>query len=70
MHRWLVIGSFLLSACGNAPEKTHTEPGSEAPAPTLRIETDRGPVLGFADETLRVYLGIPYAAPPTGERRF
>jgi len=34
------------------------------------ITTERGPVLGIATDTLRMFLGIPYAAPPTGNLRW
>lgn len=34
------------------------------------VRTRSGDVRGFVDENANVFLGIPYAAPPFGERRF
>ena len=34
------------------------------------VTTDRGPVRGVVTTTLRMYLGIPYAAPPVGKLRW
>ena len=34
------------------------------------VETESGPVQGFTQEQLNYFLGIPYAAPPTGEYRW
>jgi hypothetical protein len=34
------------------------------------VTTDRGPVRGVVTTTLRMYLGIPYAAPPVGRLRW
>jgi para-nitrobenzyl esterase len=39
-------------------------------SPSLLITTLRGPIRGSADEGVRRFLGIPFAAPPTGSRRF
>jgi len=36
--------------------------------PSLTI--DSGPILGYADNDLVVFKGIPYVAPPLGARRF
>ncbi|MFD7863267.1 carboxylesterase/lipase family protein [Streptomyces sp. NPDC059783] len=42
-------------------------PTTAAPA---RVVTEEGPVLGSAAGAVRTFQGIPYAAPPTGERRW
>jgi hypothetical protein len=34
------------------------------------VETQHGRIEGFQDAGLEVFLGIPYAAPPVGPRRF
>ncbi len=34
------------------------------------VETDNGPVQGTVEEGLRIYRGIPYAAPPVGNLRW
>ncbi|QKT14041.1 carboxylesterase/lipase family protein [Rhodococcus sp. W8901] len=43
----------------------------ETQAPdTLVVETPLGPIRGYADGSVFSWKGIPYSAPPTGERRF
>ena len=34
------------------------------------VTTSTGDVRGFIQDGLNIYLGIPYAKPPTGSRRF
>lgn len=46
------------------------ETGAARGPETLVVETDRGPVRGYADGPVFAWKGIPYAAAPTGERRF
>lgn len=43
--------------------------GDAGPAP-LQVTTSEGLVEGTLDGDLRIFLGIPYAAPPTGVQRF
>ncbi len=47
---------------------------SSAPVPTppdpLLVKTDAGYVSGKQENGLRVYLGVPFAAPPTGDLRW
>ncbi len=38
--------------------------------PTAVVQTQSGPLRGYSQDGLNVYLGIPYAEPPTGGRRF
>ncbi|WP_437617969.1 carboxylesterase/lipase family protein [Sorangium sp. So ce1151] len=44
--------------------------GSAEEAAPLRIDTDKGPVEGEVVGSTRAFLGIPYAAPPTGALRW
>jgi hypothetical protein len=37
--------------------------------PTLRVPTDSGTIEGLDSDGTAVFLGIPFAAPPIGERR-
>jgi len=45
--------------------------GSSTPAPDPTVvKTDAGYISGLQENGLRVYLGIPFAAPPTGDLRW
>jgi para-nitrobenzyl esterase len=44
--------------------------GSTAAAGPTLITTDKGPVQGMVEGTTRAFLGIPFAAPPTGALRW
>ena len=44
-------------------------PASAAPH-SLTVSTDKGAVAGTAADGVNRFLGIPYAAPPTGVRRW
>ena len=55
---------LALSACGGGDD---TPP--PAPDPLL-VKTSNGAVQGAANGSMREYLGIPYAAPPTGALRW
>jgi para-nitrobenzyl esterase len=44
--------------------------GCSAPTDELVVETTSGPVRGLRQDTVRAFLGIPYAAPPVGELRW
>lgn len=67
--RPLPTTALLLAACGNP---TPNAPADMAPpaGDNLTIVTKQGPVHGFLDGTTRIFLGLPYAAPPTGGNRF
>lgn len=56
-------GALLLSAVGLS-----AVPAAAAEGPI--VTTRQGQVRGKAGDTAHAYLGIPYAAPPTGERRW
>ncbi len=55
---------FLFSAC-TAPVASPC-PAGVTPA----LETHQGCVLGVGEDGLEAFLGVPYALPPVGERRF
>ncbi|MFJ7423905.1 carboxylesterase/lipase family protein [Streptomyces uncialis] len=57
-----------LAAPVNATGPAFAHPGPQV-APT-RVVTAEGPVQGAAAGAVRTFQGIPYAAPPTGERRW
>lgn len=59
---------FALAACGD-DDGSGGSGGGVPPAPLL-IETASGPVEGAVVGTSRVFLGIPYAAPPVGPLRW
>ncbi|MFY1688248.1 carboxylesterase/lipase family protein [Plantactinospora sp. WMMB782] len=59
-----ILSTVLVAvACGGTP-------GPATPENTLVVDTDRGPVMGADHGAYLSYQGIPYAAPPTGERRW
>lgn len=71
MKRWLCLA--LMAACSS---KSNQSPDMAGPAPDmatsdpLSIPTDKGIVHGMQTGTTRAFLGIPYAAPPTGSLRW
>lgn len=54
----VLLGFFFLAGC------TQKEPGPGV------VKTDTGYVSGLQQDNLRVYYGIPFAAPPTGDLRW
>lgn len=69
------ISILALSACGGsaAPPSDAAVDAQDADLPvTARVDTEYGPVDGAIDYEVNniYYSGIPYAAPPTGARRF
>lgn len=72
--RSLVTLAALLLAPNTIPAapKSSTQPTvSKISADPLTVQTDKGPIVGFADkESTYAWLGIPFAAPPTGARRW
>lgn len=66
----VLVGFSLLAGC----TQTGSGPGVANVSGTANesgiVKTDAGSVSGFAQNGLRVYLGIPFAAPPTGDLRW
>jgi para-nitrobenzyl esterase len=64
---WLVLVAALVGC-----SSSHSGSGTSSPpppGPTL-IQTDSGPVQGVAQDTVRQFNGIPFAAPPVGDLRW
>lgn len=57
-HIQLVLSGYLIVLCGGAI------------APAQQVNIDSGTVEGKTDGNVRIFLGIPYAAPPLGELRW
>ena len=61
------LSLFIVTGCGsNDPAPADELP----PIAPIDIETDKGPVTGAALDGTRVFLGIPFAAPPIGDLRW
>ena len=63
-HLGVVVTLLILAACGKKAEVRTADPAS-------RRNTPSGEVVGFVGRyDSHVWMGIPYAAPPTGDRRW
>ena len=62
-HRGVLVIVALLFGCLTACSDTSV-------TPDLMVETREGPVLGKAEDGVKHWLGLPFAAPPIGELRF
>ena len=62
-HRGILVIVALLFGCLTACSDTSV-------TPDLMVETREGPVLGRAEDGVKHWLGLPFAAPPIGELRF
>lgn len=73
---WSARRLLLASACawslGCSASKDDRADAERIAAPTACpiVKTDRGPVMGDGANGACTYLGIPYAAPPTGDLRW
>jgi para-nitrobenzyl esterase len=63
-RRAISICAFLLIAAG-FPAHSATPPVA-----TAVVDTESGPIQGLVVNGIQTFKGIPYAAPPIGERRF
>jgi len=62
-----LLSCFIVAGCGSTDPTPATEPPPLAP---IDIQTDKGPITGAYVDTSRVFLGIPFAAPPVGDLRW
>jgi para-nitrobenzyl esterase len=62
----VLFAGALFAALAFAPLRAD----AASKAGTRVVDTDRGPVRGSASPTLLAFLGIPYAAAPTGDLRW
>ena len=63
-------GLFLILFFASAAAYSIAELPAVNPGDQSILTTDRGPVRGVVTTALRMYLGIPYAAPPVGRLRW
>ncbi|UQA57190.1 carboxylesterase/lipase family protein [Polyangium aurulentum] len=61
--------SALAAGCGSSEPAPPTNTDDGVPGP-LTVTTDKGPVEGALLGGARVFLGIPFAAPPVGDLRW
>ncbi|MCW7537337.1 carboxylesterase family protein [Aquabacterium sp. A7-Y] len=62
----MLAAGLALSGCGGSDDDEEGENSGDA----TRVETRAGTVQGSETNTTRAWLGIPYGAPPSGERRW
>ncbi|MXW52427.1 MAG: carboxylesterase family protein [Gammaproteobacteria bacterium] len=69
--RLLIAGTLLSAIIAVNPSVAAEESESSDEAPGLTVETNAGKVRGqLEDESVRVFKGIPFAAPPVGDLRW
>jgi para-nitrobenzyl esterase len=69
VRRWLVVALAVVGVAAGGYAGQQEAAGSGA-ADAAVVRTDRGPVHGTVGADYRSFQGIPYAAPPVGERRW
>jgi para-nitrobenzyl esterase len=62
-----LVALILLASCAL---QLHVPPNDMRALRRVPVMTTHGPVAGYADGPLSVFLGIPYARPPVGDLRF
>ena len=63
-----LLAAATLLGCGGSNLPPSPD-GGDTP-PSLEIQTAQGKVKGSLDGAVRVFLGLPFAAPPVGDNRF
>src|SRR6476620_8999716 len=66
----VVTSAPALAAPGGIPGPNPDAPGQIKKANGPTVSTADGPVRGFVENGVNKFLGIPYAAPPTGNLRW
>jgi para-nitrobenzyl esterase len=71
---WLGVAALAVAVCVSAAtaatDKTKPKAKPKTFAAPLVVKTDKGSVRGVARNGMRLFLGIPYAAPPVGNLRW
>ncbi len=65
LYSFILVICLVLIGFSFLVESAQNEAGN-----SLVVKTDAGKITGIQENGLRVYLGIPFAAPPTGELRW
>ena len=65
LRRVAILTAVVSAALTVVPAATSAQPD---PDPTV-VRTDAGYMRGVADDDVVRFSGVPYAAPPTGDRR-
>ena len=67
----LALSSFFIAITTlSPPAHVRAETTEKPPNATALVQTNEGTLEGIGMQGSQVFLGIPYAAPPTGERRW
>ncbi|MEO7592748.1 MAG: carboxylesterase family protein, partial [Byssovorax sp.] len=78
-HHAIFLGLLIAGCSSSETTSTSTSTGTGTggsggegggPKGSLLVKTDKGTVEGALDGSTRAFLGIPFAAPPTGARRW